>query len=128
VRQSGWRNADASEYDAAFDQAEERRQTLLVAHFGVEPAAAHLLGELQFHPPGDALRDGPGGAEVELWVAETRYGAPWVVLGTAPSEKAFWRAVSGDDDLSGLGALRPARRVRAFFLTDDELPLPESAW
>jgi hypothetical protein len=49
-----------------------------------------------------------------------------VVLGTAPSEKAFWRAVGEDHDLAGMGGVRPARRIRALLLTDDELPLPDS--
>jgi hypothetical protein len=126
VRQSGYRNADASEYDAAFDEAEERRQVLLAAYVAAPRAALQLVGELQFHPPGDVLSDAPAGGEVELWVAQTRYGPPWVVLGTAPSEKAFWRAVGEDHDLAGMGGVRPARRIRALLLTDDELPLPDS--
>lgn len=125
VRQAGWRNADASEYDAAFDEAEEKRQALLAAHFDAPLAAVHLVGELQSPPPGDALSDGAGGGEVDLWVAQTRYGTPWVVMGSAPSEKAFWRAVAADEALAGLGGLHPARRVRAFFLTDDEPALAE---
>ena len=51
-------------------------------------------------------------------MAQTRFGAPWVVLGTAKSEPAFWRAVAEEDDLAGLGPLRPATRARAFFLAD----------
>lgn len=120
VRQSGYRNADASEYDGAFDEAEEKRQALLAAHFGASPATAHLVGELQSAPAGHGLSVSPGGVEVELWVAQTRYGAPWVVLGTAESEAAFWRAVGDDGNLAGLGGIRPAQRVRAFFVADDE--------
>lgn len=119
VPQPGFRNADASEYDAAFLEAEERRQALLAAHFGVTPATTRLVGELQSAPAGDAL-DGPGGGELDLWVARTRYGAPWVVMGIAPTEAAFWRAVSADAELAALGGMRPARRVRAFFITGDE--------
>src|SRR3954463_5672159 len=88
VRQSEFRNADASEYDAVFGGAETRRQALLAAHLA-PPTAPRLVGELQCSPPGDELVDGPGGIEVDLWVAQTRYGAPWVVLGTAKSEAAF---------------------------------------
>jgi hypothetical protein len=31
----------------------------------------------------------PGGVDVEIWVALTRFGAPWVVLGTAEDEEVF---------------------------------------
>jgi hypothetical protein len=43
-----------------------------------------------------------------------------VVLGTADDEDAFWRAVAEDDDLSGLGAIRPVERLRAYLLVDDD--------
>jgi len=122
VRQAGFRNADASEYDFAFDGAEDRRQALLAAYSPAAPVTARLVGELQSRPVGDTLGDGPGGVEVELWVAQTRYGPPWVVLGTAKDEKAFWRAVAQDEELSGLGPVRPAERLRARFLADDEEP------
>jgi hypothetical protein len=127
VRQPGFSNADAAQYDAAVDVAEARRRALLDAHaagpLATECPAAHsphLVGELQSAPVGEALSDGPGGVEVELWVAQTRFGAPWVVLGTAEDEDAFWREVDEDGDLSSLGAIRPAERVRAFFLADDD--------
>ena len=122
VRQSGFRNADASEYDLAFDGAEDRRQALLAAYSPAASVVARLVGELQSRPVGDTLSDGPGGVDVELWVAQTRYGPPWIVLGTAKNEAAFWRAVAEDDDLSGLGPVRPAERLRAHFLVDDQEP------
>jgi len=127
VPQSGFSNADAGEYDAVFDAAEARRRTLIGVHTdGVlarECSAAHttqLVGELQSSPVGEALSDGPGGVDVELWVAQTRYGAPWVVLGTAESEDAFWREVGANDDLSSLGPIRPAERLRAHFVVNDD--------
>ena len=69
---------------------------------------------------GEALSEDGGGGEVDVWVAPTRYGAPWVVMGTAESEAAFWSLVDADDDLAGLGPARPAVRHRAFFLVDDD--------
>jgi hypothetical protein len=127
VHQPGFSNADAAEYDAAVDVAEARRRALLDAHLAGPLAkrcpaahAPHLVGELQSAPAGGALGDGPGGIDVELWVAQTRFGAPWVVLGTAEDEEAFWRAIDEDDDLSSLGAIRPAERLHAFFLADDD--------
>ena len=127
VPQPGFSNADQGEHDAAVDAAEARRRALLDTYLSgvlarecAVPHAAHLVGELQSRPVGDALSEGPGGVEVELWVAQTRFGPPWVVLGTADDEVAFWRAVEEDDDLSGLGAVRPAERLRVFFLADGD--------
>jgi hypothetical protein len=116
VRQPGFSNADVGEENAAVDVAEARRQAPVAAY--APGATAHLVGELQAHPVGEAL-DGPGGVEVDLWVARTRYGAPWVVLGTAADEAAFWRGVEEDGDLLDLGPVRPAKRLRAFFLADN---------
>ena len=126
VRQAGYSNADQGEYDHVVRAADATRAALIRRYeSGVlaaecpGPHVAHLAGELQAHPVGDALDEGPGGREVELWVAQTRYGAPWVVLGTAKDEAAVWRAVREDDDLAALGPVEPASRQRAYFLTDD---------
>jgi len=118
VHQPGFSNADVGEENTAIDAAEARRRALIAAY--APGAAAELVGELQAHPVGELLDDGPGGVEVDLWVARTRYGAPWVVLGTAADEEAFWRGVEEDDDLLDLGPMRPAERLRAYFLADDD--------
>ena len=128
VRQAGFSNADAGEYDRVSRAADDRRRALLERYQGGAlakecPAAhtPHLVGELQAWPPGgEVLVDGPGGRVVEVWVAQTRYGAPWVVLGTAESEEAFWREVQADGDLASLGSQPPAAMHRAFFLTDED--------
>lgn len=127
VRQPGFGNADAGSYDAAVRVAEARRDALLRRYQSAvlprECGAAHevrMIGELQAPPVGDALNQGGGGAWVDLWVAQTRYGPPWVVMGTAESEAAFWRAVDEDDDLAGLDPECPAALQRAFFLVDDD--------
>lgn len=129
VEQPGFSNADAAEYDRAVQAAEDRRRALIERYRTRVlarqcPAAhtPHLAGELQAWPAGDVLADGPGGVYVDLWIAQTRFGAPWVVLGTAESEAAFWREVDEDDDLAGLGPMRPAARQRTFFLTDADGP------
>jgi hypothetical protein len=130
VRQPGFSNADAGEEDHAIRAAEERRRALVDAYrAGVlvaECSADHairLAGELQASPVGEELTDeGRGGSHVDVWVAQTRYGAPWMVLGTAEDEAAFWRAVREDDDLAALGPVAPAERLRAYFLTDEQEP------
>jgi hypothetical protein len=126
VRQAGYGNADEGEADHVFRAAEATRRALIRRYeaevLAKECGAVHAarsVGELEAHPAGEAL-DGPGGYPVDLWIAQTRFGAPWVVLGTASDEAAFWRAVEEDDGLSGLGPIRPAARQRAFFITDED--------
>lgn len=127
VRQPGFSNADAGAYDHAVQVAEARRSALvgiyrtdILPRECTAPHRARLVSEMQAAPVGDELDEASAGAAVGLWVAQTGYGAPWVVMGTAESEAAFWRAVEEDDDLSGLRPLRPAVRLRAFFLAGSD--------
>ena len=127
VGRPGFNNADEGEYARAVDVADRKRLALLETYraevLPIECGGQHLallVGELQASPAGGELSGGRGGVYVELWAAETRYGSPWVVLGTAESEEAFWREVRQDEDLSSLGARPPARKLRAFFLSEGE--------
>ena len=129
VGRPGFSNADEGDYARAEAAADEKRRALIELYAEGTLAAGcgrrhapDLAGELQARPVGDELSEGGGGVHVELWVAETRHGHPWVVLGTAEGEEEFWRAVEGDEDLSSLGARRPARRERAFFLAEGTAP------
>ena len=133
VEQPAFSNADAGEYDHVARIADEKRRALIRAYesdvlAGACPAphGAKLAGELQSYPAGEELIDDPGGHEVEVWVAETRFGHPWVVMGTAEDEAAFWRAVEADEDLAGLGPIRPAVMHRAYFLA--EQPPTDAGW
>ena len=125
VEQPAFSNADAGEYDHAVVVAEEKRRALLQTYerdvLPLECTAAHaasLAGELQASPAGEEMLEGRAGTHVDLWVAETRFGPPWVVMGAAEDEDAFWRQVEADDDLSSLGPVRPAVKRRAFFLAE----------
>ena len=127
VEQPEFSNADAGDYDRACDVAEEKRRALTRSYeagvLATACAASHaprLIGELQSHPAGEELIDAPGGREVDVWVAETPFGHPWVVMGTAEDEDAFWREVEVDEDLAGLGPIRPAVKRRAFFLAESK--------
>lgn len=118
-------NADEGDYSCAVEAADGKMSALIEAYeagvLAEECAgrhAAELLGELQARPAGDVLYYERGGFDVELWLAETRFGHPWVVLGTAESEEEFWRDVGLDEDLSSLGARPPAKRLRAYFLPE----------
>lgn len=116
-------NADEGDYARAVAAADDQRRALIELYQATTLAgecgarhAAELLGELQSRPVGEELSGGGGGFDVGLWVAATRHGHPWVVLGAAASEEEFWRGVAGDEDLSRLGAAAPARHYRAHFL------------
>lgn len=118
-------NADEGDYARAAAAADAERDELLRLYEAGALAgecgarhAAELAGELQARPAGDRLSEGGGGFYVDVWVAETRFGRPWVVLGTAETEEEFWREVRGDEDLSGLNARPPALRLRAYFLAE----------
>lgn len=82
-----------------------------------------LVAEMQEPPVGEELH-GPGDRPLRVWRADTRHGAPWAVLGTAPTEAEFWREVRDDCGLLGLGPLEPAGLHDVHFLTDED-PLPD---
>jgi hypothetical protein len=125
VEQPEFSNADESQYADAVDVAEQKRSALLEVYQAETLAAqcpaqhaVQLVGELQASPTGDELFEEYGGFYVDLWIAETRFGHPWVVLGTAGSEAAFWREVEQDEDLLRLGPTMPARKQQAYFLAE----------
>lgn len=127
VEQPAFSNADAGEYDYAVEVADENRQTLIrfyerevLPRDCTGPHAATLVGELQGHPTGEQLNEGRGGFQLDLWIAETRFGHPWVVMGTAVDEEAFWREIEQDEDLLRLGPVRPAAKHRAYFLPEED--------
>jgi hypothetical protein len=125
VGRPAYSNADEGDYARAARAADEKLEELLRLYeaevLAVECGARHAAepaGELQSRPVGDSLSEGAGGFYAGVWVAETRFGRPWVVLGTAATEEEFWREVRLDEDLSGLGARPPAERLRAYFLAE----------
>lgn len=125
VEQPAFNNADEGDYARAVDAADKKRRALIEVYeaevLADECAGRHavnLVGELQSSPTGDELLEEHGGFYVDLWIAETRFGRPWVVLGTAEDEGEFWREVERDENLSRLGASMPAKKQRAYFLTE----------
>lgn len=125
VGRPAFNNADEGDYAGAVDAAEKKMGDLIRLYeaevLADECAGRHtvqLVGELQARPTGDELSEGRGGFYVDLWVAGTRFGHPWVLMGTAENEEEFWREVEGDEDLSNLGASKPAKRRRAYFLAE----------
>lgn len=124
VERPGFCNASEPEYEEAIATAERKQAHLLtsyLAQLAHECPGNHsyeLIGELQSLPVGEELLEDNGGFEIDLWVAEARFGHPWVVMGTATSEEEFWQAVQEDDDLMSLGAIEPAVKRRVWFLTE----------
>ncbi|MGW7436190.1 hypothetical protein [Streptomyces sp. NPDC054849] len=121
-------NADQGALDASDDVADSATEQLRTwwEQWHLRPACPHrhtaaLVGELQEEPVGEDLF-GSGPRRLGVWVASTKYGAPWVVLGTAPTEEQFWHQVRADSGLHGLGPLAPAELRHVSFLTDEDVP------
>ena len=126
VERPAFNNADEGDYARAVDAADKERRALIEVYEAEvlprECAGRHvvkLAGELQADPAGDVWFGERGGFYVDIWVAETRFGHPWVVMGAAENEEEFWRAVGQDENLSSLGAGAPAKKLRAYFLTGE---------
>ncbi|WP_020470574.1 hypothetical protein [Zavarzinella formosa] len=77
---------------------------------------AEIVGEFQDYPLGDVFYEGGDHPVLDIWVASTKYGSHWIVLGVADSEEDFWRQVAENEDLISLGPIPPARQVRVHFL------------
>ncbi|MET9603772.1 hypothetical protein ABZZ17_01760 [Streptomyces sp. NPDC006512] len=123
-------NAAQGALDAADDEADSATERLRTRweQRHLRSACPHrhtssLVAEMQEEPVGEDLF-GPGGRLLGVWVAGTKYGAPWVVLGTAPTEDGFWHRVQDDPALLGLGPLAPAELHHVHFLTTEDGPSP----
>jgi hypothetical protein len=119
-------NASQRDEERARDSADSERERLTEG-YEVEVLAERcgtrherrLVGELQLGPTGEELYADVGALDLPIWVADTRFGPPWVILGTAESEEAFWREVEEDDDalaLITLGPQKPARQIMVDFV------------
>lgn len=75
-----------------------------------------LFGELQGGPVGDTLYE-HGLRTLDVWVASTDYGSPWIALGAAGTEAEFWTEIE-DSDQAGLRPRAPAEQHRVYFLTE----------
>lgn len=115
-------NVNEDDYQASINEAYELRDRLL-SHATVAldlPAGfvGKLIGEFQDIPVGELLYETPDGGKVGVWVAPTRFGHPWVIMGTAPDEESFWEEVRTESDLDSLEASRPARFYEVYFFSD----------
>ena len=112
-------NANQRDEDRASDLADTERERLTeryrVGVLAERCGALHehrLVGELQLSPIGEELYADEPVLDLAIWVADTKFGPPWVILGTAASEAAFWREVEEDDDVLALITLGPKKSAR----------------
>ncbi|MGB7343521.1 MAG: hypothetical protein WBD20_04875 [Pirellulaceae bacterium] len=115
-------NADEADCSSAIEEAYDCRERLLAHTTSAlnldTNIAPELVGEYQNFPVGDLLYEAPDGAAFDIWVAPTRYGHPWVILGTATDEQSFWAEVADDSDLESFGATPPAQKMTVQFFTE----------
>lgn len=119
-------NADQRALNAADDIADSATKHLCTwwEQRCLQPECPHqhtssLVGEMQEGPVGEDLFSS-GRRRLGVWAARTKYGAPWMVLGTASTEAEFWQQVQEDSDLLDLGPLAPAELRHVYFLTDED--------
>ena len=100
AKQPSFSNVSQRDDDRALDVGNSERERLTeryrVGVLAERCGAIHeqrLVGELQLPPIGEELYADALAMDVPIWVADTRFGPPWVILGTAKSEAAFWREV-----------------------------------
>ncbi|MFG2873723.1 hypothetical protein ACGFYU_01620 [Streptomyces sp. NPDC048337] len=121
-------NADQGALNAADDSADAATEVLRTTwersrmrHECPHEHTSSLVAEMQADPVGEELF-GSGRRQLGVWAARTKYGAPWMVLGTASTEADFWEQVHDDPDLLTLGPQAPAELHHVCFLTDEDGP------
>ena len=127
VKRPGYSNAVQPEEDWANDVARSKQNRLLdfytnrlLSEECPHEHDLHLEGEFQYFPPGDDLYSQHGMRFLDIWLAPTRFGSPWIVLGTAESATAFWQEIMQDSDLAYLQVQQPVTRRHVFFLTEND--------
>jgi hypothetical protein len=121
LTQAEYANWSQTQEDAAVADVIQRRDQIigsLVSQIepSASPATAEVVGEFQGYPDGDAFYEETDRQALDVWVAPTRFGHYWIVLGIAVSEEAFWQKIAEDEDAAGLGPTRPARQLTVRFL------------
>jgi hypothetical protein len=113
-------NASQSEEDAAESTGQNNRSRMLKQ---ISPGAFEFIGELQNSPIGEALYAASGKGGLNIYYMETEFGHPWVVLGTANSEKEFLSELDEDEDLLCLKPVGSPIKITAAFLTEADFSL-----
>ena len=87
-------------------EIEKSKRDALLNHVAIlldaHKTAFELIGELQALPIGEALLDAADGVVETVFYMNTKFGHPWIILGSASSETAFLEELRDDEDLLGL--------------------------
>jgi hypothetical protein len=116
--------------ESAAEAEQVRKRDVIIDHYRATTLAqdcprqheAAVEGEFQGFPEGDVFYASHGQITVDIWVAAYQGRPYWIVFGIAASEVDFWRQVAGDDEIRGIELSRPARRIDAFFITEEDCP------
>jgi hypothetical protein len=116
----GYNNAKQQDADMAETQLDEHKEKRLQEALNLFALSDHVLSAEMIGcsytlPVGEELFDTSTVRMLDIWIAETEYRSPWVVLGTADTEDEFWREVNSDSELQGLKPKSPAKRLTVSF-------------
>ena len=84
-------------------------------------ATPELIGELQGVPIGEDLCADYGNSELNMYYIATEYGHPWIILGTAASEKDFLSELNEDEELLDLKPIGQPKPITARYLTENDI-------
>lgn len=82
-----------------------------------------FIGEFQDYPIGDKLYLDNGNVALDIYYMETTFGHPWIIIGTATSEKEFLAELNEDEDLLRLQPIGTPKQIKATFLTEKDFDL-----
>ena len=128
VRRREYANWNQADEDEAVTKAVNDESSMIAAWrepFGEGPESPRVvkIGEMQA-AAGALAENPPIAGEIEIWVAESSFGPPWVIMDVAPTEEAFWDQVSANEDLTALRPRRPARLILARCLPQPNIGPP----
>ena len=114
-----WSNAIESEGEKAEEILEKKRDRILKKFMSQSNYTDYeFIGQFEGEPEGDIFYEDHGGVCIDFWMANSDFGSPWIIISQAESEEEFWRIVEGDIFLTNERPLRPAEKVKAFFITE----------
>lgn len=120
TEQPGYSNVSQSQQEAAQAVEQASRQRLLASLLHALPLQerqlCELIGELQELPVGEAMMTASSYTELPVYYLHTRYGYPWIILGSAASEKEFLMEVEATEELLALQPTGLPTRIVATLL------------
>ena len=123
----GFSNASQDQEDLAH-QIEENKRSYMLTCIGKnlnlnDAKTFECIGELQGFPIGDALYADHGNTLLNIYILETAYGKPWIILGAANTAAEFLAELNEDEDLMGLKPIGQPQNIQARFFTEQDFDL-----